>query len=295
MDMAFAGELAINGALVGLFYALVGLGIVLIYKASGVVNLAQGALAMTGGYVAWAAASMAGLPGWAAVPVVLAAMFALGLALERVVLRRMTGEAPIMVIMVTLGVEIMLRGVVPGIWGADVKRLDLGIGQDPVFLGPMLINTAYLVGGTVSLALILAAVVFFGTLQGIVLRAVSDDQVAAWSVGIRVEHAIALAWGISGVTAASAGILWGSVQGVDWTLSLFLVKGLAVAILGGLDSVPGLLVAGLVVGVAESLVGGLLDPVVGGGTRDVVAAMIILLTVLVRPYGLFGRVHIERV
>lgn len=295
MDMAFAGELALNGALVGLFYALVGLGIVLIYKASGVANLSQGALAMVGGYVAWALATDAGLPAWLAIPLVLVAMFGLGVALERVVLRRMAGEAPIMIIMVTLGIEIMLRGVVPGIWGADVKRLDLGIGQDPIFLGPMLINTAYLVGGVVSLVLIGLSVLFFGTLHGIVLRAVSDDQIAAWSVGIRVEHAIALAWGISGVTAASAGILWGSVQGVDWTLSLFLVKGLAVAILGGLDSVPGLLVAGLLVGIAESLVAGLLDPLVGGGTRDIVAAVIILLTVLVRPYGLFGRIHIERV
>ncbi|MFD0391567.1 branched-chain amino acid ABC transporter permease [Tistrella bauzanensis] len=147
MDMAFAGELALNGALVGLFYALVGLGIVLIYKASGVANLSQGALAMVGGYVAWALATDAGLPAWLAIPLVLVVMFGLGVVLERVVLRRMAGEAPIMIIMVTLGIEIMLRGVVPGIWGADVKRLDLGIGQDPIFLGPMLINTAYLVGG----------------------------------------------------------------------------------------------------------------------------------------------------
>jgi branched-chain amino acid transport system permease protein len=235
------------------------------------------------------------MPVWAAIPAALLAMFYLGRLVERVALRRMIGQPAIMVIMLTLGLEIMLRGVAPGIWGAAVKRLDLGIDQAPVFLGPMLINRAYLVGGGVAFALILAAMAFFNSRQGIVLRAVSDDQGASWSVGISVERAIGLSWGIAGIAAAAAGILWGSVQGVDWTLSLLLVKALAVAILGGLDSVPGVLVAGLVVGIGENVVSGALDPVVGGGTRDIVSSLIILFTVLVRPYGLFGREQIERV
>ncbi len=127
------------------------------------------------------------------------------------------------------------------------------------------------------------------------MRAVSDDQIASWSVGIRVERVIAVAWGLSGIVAAAAGILWGSVQGVDWTLSLLLLKALAIAILGGLDSIGGVLIAGLIIGVCESLASGYLDQLVGGGTRDVVASVIILLTVLARPHGLFGREHIERV
>ena len=127
------------------------------------------------------------------------------------------------------------------------------------------------------------------------MRAVSDDQTASWSVGIRVERAIAIAWGLAAVTAASAGILWGANQGVDWSLSLLLIKALAIAILGGLDSIVGVLIAGLIVGIVESVATGVLDPLVGGGTRDIAASAIILLTLLVKPHGLFGREHIERV
>ena len=295
MDLAYFGELAANGALVGLMYALVALGLVLIYKASGVANLAQGALAMVGGYLAWAIAALVGLPIWAAIPLSLLAVFLLGRVIERLTLRYMIGQPAIMIIMLTIGIEIMLRGIVPGLLGAGVKPLDLGIDQSPLFVGPMLINRAYLIGGGIALLFIVLSMLFFNSRQGIVLRAVSDDQTASWAVGIWVEKAIGLSWGLAGVAGASAGILWGSVQGVDWTLSLLLVKALAVAILGGLDSVPGVLVAGLIVGIGENVIPGVLDQMVGGGTRDIVASVIILLTVLVRPYGLFGREQIERV
>jgi branched-chain amino acid transport system permease protein len=127
------------------------------------------------------------------------------------------------------------------------------------------------------------------------LRAVSDDQAASWAAGIRVEQAIGFSWGLAGIVAACAGILWGSVQGVDWTLSLLLIKALAVAILGGLDSIVGVVVAGVAVGVLENVIPGYIDPLVGGGTRDLVASTVILLTILVRPFGLFGREDIERV
>jgi len=147
----------------------------------------------------------------------------------------------------------------------------------------------------VSLLVILLSLGFFNSRYGVVMRAVSDDQTASWSVGIRVERAIAIAWGLAAVTAASAGILWGANQGVDWSLSLLLIKALAIAILGGLDSIVGVLIAGLIVGVVESVATGLIDPLVGGGTRDIAASVIILLTLLVKPHGLFGREHIERV
>lgn len=295
MDLLYLAELAINGALIGLMYALVALGIVLIFKSSGVANLAQGALAMVGGYLVWWLADAIGLPIWLALPVSLVAMFFLGRGIERVALRRMVGQPVIMIIMLTLGIEILLRGVAPALFGTTMKRLDIGIGQNPMFIGPILINQAYLIGGGVALLLILAAVAFFNSRQGIILRAVSDDQAAAWSVGISVERAIGLSWGFAGLAALSAGVLWGSVQGVDWTLSLLLIKALAVAILGGLDSIPGVLVAGLVIGILESVVPGYLDPLVGGGSRDVVASAIILVTILLRPFGLFGREDIERV
>jgi|SRR3954469_12692289 branched-chain amino acid transport system permease protein len=295
MDLALIGELALTGALVGLMYALVAVGIVLVYKTSGVANFAQGAIAMTGGYAAWAIATLLGVPMWISIPLALAMMFAFGLLIEHAVLRHMVGQPVIMIIMVTFGIEIFLRGVMPGIFGVAVKRLDLGIPQAPIFLGEMLINRAYLVGGLVSAALIVGAIVLFNSRAGIVMRAVSDDQGASWSVGIRVERAIGMAWGLGAVTATAAGVLWGSTQGVDWSLSLLLMKALAIAILGGLDSIPGVLIAGLIVGVCESLATGIIDPLVGGGTRDIVASVIILVTLLVRPYGLFGREQIERV
>jgi branched-chain amino acid transport system permease protein len=295
MDLFYLAELAINGALIGLMYALVALGIVLIFKASGVANLAQGALAMLGAYLVWWIGATLGLPVWAAIPLGVIAMFYIGRALERVALRRMVGQPVIMIIMLTLGLEILLRGLAPALWGTTLKRLDIGIDQTPLFLGPILVNRAYLVGGVVALVVIGLALLFFTSRQGVLLRAVSDDQLAAWSVGIPVERAIGVSWGLAGVAAVSAGLLWGSVQGVDWTLSLLLVKALAVAILGGLDSIPGVLVAGLVVGILENVIPGYADPLVGGGSRDVVASALILLTILVRPFGLFGRADIERV
>lgn len=295
MDWILLAELSANGIFVGLMYALVSLGIVLIYKTSGTANLAQGAIAMTGGYVTWALATLVGLPMWLAIPAALAGMFGFGLLMERVALRRMIGQPVIMTIMLTLGVEIMLRGLLPGIFGAAVKRLDIGLPQQPLFVGELLLNRSTMIGGSISLLLILLSLFFFNSRFGVVMRAVADDQTASWSVGIRVERAIAVAWGLAAVSATAAGVLWGSTQGIDWSLSLLLIKALAIAILGGLDSIPGVLVAGVIVGVAESLATGVLDPLVGGGSRDVVAAVIILVTLLLKPHGLFGRHHIERV
>ncbi|WP_293810793.1 branched-chain amino acid ABC transporter permease [uncultured Bosea sp.] len=295
MDWILLAELSANGVFVGLMYALVSLGIVLIYKTSGTANLAQGAIAMTGGYVTWALATLIGLPIWLAIPAALVAMFGFGLLMERIALRRMIGQPVIMTIMLTLGVEIMLRGLLPGVFGAAVKRLDIGMPQQPLFVGDLLINRATLIGGSISLLLIVLSLLFFNSRFGVVMRAVADDQTASWSVGIRVERAIAVAWGLAAVSATAAGVLWGSTQGIDWSLSLLLIKALAIAILGGLDSIPGVLVAGVIVGVAESLATGVLDPLVGGGSRDVVAAVIILVTLLLKPHGLFGRHHIERV
>jgi branched-chain amino acid transport system permease protein len=295
MDIELIGELTLTGALVGAMYGLVALGIVLIYKTSGTANFAQGAIAMMGGYVTWLFASAVGLPMWLAIPIAAAVMFGFGVLVERTVLRRMIGQPVIMIVMLTFGLELLLRGAIPGFLGSAVKRLSLGIPQAPVFLGDMLINRAYLIGGGVSAALIVAAIILFNSRAGVIMRAVSDDQGASWSVGIRVERAIAVAWGLAAVAATAAGVLWGSMQGVDWSLSLLLMKALAIAILGGLDSIPGVLVAALIVGVCESLATGLLDPLTGGGTRDIVASVIIVVTLMVRPYGLFGHEQIERV
>ena len=295
MDFFLILELMINGVFVGLMYALVSLGIVLIYKTSGLVNLAQGALAMTGAYITWVVGNYFGVPIWIAIPAAVVLMFFGGVFIERSALRRMIGQPVIMAIMLTLGIEIALRGLLPGVFGAAVKKLDIGISPAPLFVGDILINQSIMIGGVVSLSLILGSLAFFNSRYGIVMRAVADDQTASWSVGIRVEKAIAVAWGLAAVSATGAGILWGATQGVDWSLSLLLIKALAIAILGGLDSIPGVILAGVIVGVAESLATGVVDPFVQASTRDIVASVIILATLLFKPHGLFGHEHIERV
>jgi len=233
--MYYFGELVINGALTGLMYSLVALGFVLIYKSSGVPNLAAGAMVMIAAYVVWLLASL-GVPLFLAIPLGAGLMFALGLLTERLLLRRMVGQPIIMVVMLTLGLEILLRGLGPGLLGAAPKPLDLGIGLAPIILGDIFVNRAYLIGGLVALAMIAAALLFFRTRLGTKLRAVSDDHVSSWAVGISVERAIGVSWGLAGVAAIAAGVLWGSVQGVDWTLSMLLFPAIAVVILGG--SIP---------------------------------------------------------
>lgn len=292
--MSYFAELVINGALTGLMYSLVALGFVLIYKSAGVPNLAQGAIVMIAAYVVWLLIAL-GLPIIVAIILGAVLMFGFGLLTERLLLRRMVGQPIIMVVMLTLGLEILLRGLGPGLLGAAPKSLDLGIGLAPVIVGDIFINRAYLVGGVVALLLIGASLLFFRTRLGTKLRAVSDDHVSSWAVGISVERAVAISWGIAGISAVAAGVLWGSVQGVDWTLSTLLFPAVAVAILGGIDSIWGVLIGGLLVGILGSVVPGYVDSIVGGGTRDVVTSLIILLTILFRPYGILGREDIERI
>ncbi len=295
MDVGYFIELLINGGLTGLMYSLTALGIVLIYKSSGVPNLAQGAMVMISAYLVWMFASMLGLPMFAAIVLSVAAMFLFGLVAERLLLRKMVGQPIIMIVMLTLGLEIFLRGLGPGLLGARPKSMDIGIDLMPIIIGDVFINRAYLVGAIVAVVMIALALLFFRSRLGTKLRAVSDDHVASWSVGISVERAIGISWGLAGMSAVAAGVMWGSEQGVDWTLSMLLFPAVAVVILGGLDSIHGVLVAGLIVGILGSVIPGYVDPIVGGGTRDVVTSLIILLTIIFRPHGIFGREDIERI
>lgn len=295
MDLMYFLELAINGGMAGLMYSLVAMGIVLIYKSSSVPNLAQGALAMVGAYVVLAFAGGLGLPLWAAIPLAMVTMFLLGMGIERVALRRLAGRPIVMILMMTLGVDIFLRAVALSIWGGTGRPLRIGISDDPLFLGPLLLNRAYVVGAAVALALFVVFVLFFHTRRGVVLRAISDDYIASWSVGISVERGVALSWALSSVVATVAGVLFGSIQSVDQSLSLLLLKGITVAVLGGMDSLGGAVLAGLLLGVLESVAAGFLDPLLGGGTRDLVVAAVLILTIMIRPHGLFGREDIERI
>jgi branched-chain amino acid transport system permease protein len=295
MDLMYFLELAINGGLAGLMYALVAMGIVLIYKSSSVPNLAQGALVMVGAYVVLAIAAALQVSPWAAIPLALAVMFFLGVGLERMALRRLAGRPIVMILMMTLGIDIFLRATSLTIWGGSGRPMPLGIPDTPLFLGAVLINRAYAVGAAVTLALFIVFLLFFHTRRGVVLRAIADDYIASWAVGISVERGVALSWALSSVVATAAGVLWGSVQTVDQSLSLLLLKGITVGVLGGLDSIGGAVLAGLLLGIVENVASGFLDPLLGGGTRELVIAAVLILTIMVRPHGLFGRHDIERI
>ena len=294
MDLMYLLELGINGAMSGLMYSLVAMGIVLIYKSSSVPNLAQGALTMVGAYVVLAFANGVGLPMWAAIPLAMLTMMGMGMGIERVALRRLAGRPIVMILMMTLGLDIFLRAITLVIGGGTARPLDIGVSNDPLFVGPLLLNRSYVVGAVVALALFAVFVFFFRTRRGVVLRAIADDYMASWSVGISVERGVALSWALSSLVATTAGVLWGSIQGVDQSLSLLLLKGITVAVLGGMDSLGGAILAGIALGVIEAVASGVLDPMLGGGTRELVVALVLILTIMIRPHGLFGRHDIER-
>ena len=295
MDWVFLSELAINGALTGLLYSLFAIGLVLIYKASSVPNLAQGGLTMVGAYVVLALARDVGLPLWLAIPLAAVVMFGLGFGIERVALRRLAGRPVVMILMLTLGLDIFLRGTTLAIWGGTSRSMELGVSYEPLFLGDIFVSRIHLVGAGVALALFVAFMLFFRTRTGIKLRAIADDYMASWSVGVSVERGVGLSWALASVVAVAAGVIWGEIQGVDQALSLLLLKGLTVAVLGGLDSILGAVVAGIILGVVENVGADFLDPLVGGGSRELIVAAVLILTVMIRPHGLFGRHDIERV
>lgn len=294
MDALFLAELSLNGAFTGLLYALFAVGIVLIYKSSSVPNLAQGALTMLGGYVILAFSTQLGMPLWLAIPLAAVMMFFFGLGVERVALRRLAGQPIIMILMMTLGLDILIRGATMAIWGATTRPLGLAISYEPFFLGPLLLSRVHMFGAAVAIVMFVLVIFFFRTRMGVRLRAISDDYTASWSIGISVERGVGLSWGLASVCALSAAVIWGEIQGVDQSLSLLLLKGLTVALLGGLDSVFGALVAGILLGFIEAVGSAVLDPMVGGGSRDLIVAAVLILTVMLRPHGLFGREHIER-
>jgi branched-chain amino acid transport system permease protein len=295
MDAILMLESAANGALAGMMYSLVAMGIVLIYKSSSVPNLAQGSMTMLAAYIVLAFANNAGAPIWLAIVLAIVTMFTIGFGIERVALRRLAGRPIIMILMMTLGLEILLRAGSMTIWGGTTRPMPLGISDAPLFLGPLLINRAYACGAVIAIAMFGLLVMLFRRRMGIVLRAISDDYTAAWSLGISVERGVALSWAISGVVATVAGVLWSSIQGVDQSLAQLLLKGVTVAVLGGLDSIGGALWAGVLLGIVEGIASSVLDPLLGGASRDLVDAAMLISTILIRPHGLFGRHDIERV
>jgi branched-chain amino acid transport system permease protein len=295
-DWQFLLLLISNGVLLGLMYALIALGFVLVYKATDAINFAQGEFVMIAGFVVAVAMTSYGAPWWLAAAIGLGGMIGFGFGLERVVLRRLIGRPIVAVIMATIGLAAVLRGFGPLVWGAQTRPLALPISDEPVVVGPLLIAPIQLVGAAVSL-LFLAGFswFFFKSRRGIAMRAVADDQQVAMAMGINVERYFALAWAMAGVVSALGGIVWGNLLGVDVHLALVGLKVFPVVILGGLDSIPGAIVGGLIVGVVENVAAGYVDPLVGGGTKDFAPYVLMIIALMFRPYGIFGKRIIERV
>jgi len=296
VDWQFFALLMSNGVLIGLMYSLIALGFVLVYKATDAINFAQGEFVMIAGFVVAVALQSYGAPLWVAVAAALGLMIAFGFGLERSVLRKLIGRPIVAVIMATIGLAAVLRGVGPLMWGAETKPLPLPISDEPIILGPLYIPPIQLVGAGVSILFLAAFGWFFlRSRKGIAMRAVADSQQTAMAMGINVERYFALAWAMTGVVSALGGIVWGSLLGVDVHLALVGFKVFPVVILGGLDSILGAIIGGLLVGIVENVAAGYIDPYVGGGTKDFAPYVLMIVALMVRPYGIFGKEIIERV
>jgi branched-chain amino acid transport system permease protein len=309
--MAFFLETLLGGLMAGMLYSLVALGFVLIYKASGVFNFAQGAM------VLFAALAMARFSEW--IPAVLGisdpvigsilafigagiVMFAVAWVIERLVLRHLVNQEGTTLLMATLGITYFMEGLGQSIFGSSIYKIDIGMPKDPVmilegtFEGGILINKEDLYAALIAAALVALLSVFFQkTATGRALRAVADDHQAAQSIGIPLNRIWVIVWCVAGVVALVAGMIWGSKLGVQFSLTTVALRALPVVILGGLTSVPGAIVGGLIIGVGEKLSEVYLGPFVGGGIEIWFAYVLALGFLLIRPQGLFGEKIIDRV
>ncbi|MDP3824460.1 MAG: branched-chain amino acid ABC transporter permease [Burkholderiales bacterium] len=309
--MAFFLEVLIGGLMAGMLYSLIALGFVLIYKASGVFNFAQGAM------VLFAALAMARFSEW--IPLwfgfqnkvmgnvlgfaaAMLVMVALAWLVERLVLSKLVNQEGITLLMATLGITYFLDGFGQTIFGSDIYKIDVGMPKDPTFLfesvfqGGVLINREDMVAAGIAAALVALLSLFFQkTSTGRALRAVADDHQAANSIGIPLNRIWVIVWSVAGFAALVAGVIWGSKLGVQFSLSQIALKALPVVILGGLTSVPGAIIGGLIIGVGEKLSEVYIGPMLGGGIEIWFAYVLALVFLLVRPQGLFGEKIIDRV
>lgn len=309
--MGFFLETLFNGLMTGLLYSLVALGFVLIFKASGVFNFAQGAMVL---FAALAMARFAEwIPAWIGLTnkllvnalafcVALAIMVAVAWLIERLVLAKLVNQEAVALLMATLGVTYFLDGFGQTVFGSDIYKIDVGMPKEPmlafenVFQGGILIGREDLIAALVAAALVASLALFFQkTATGRALRAVADDHQAAQSIGIPLNRIWVIVWSVAGFVALVAGIIWGSKLGVQFSLSLVALKALPVVILGGLTSVPGAIVGGLIIGVGEKLSEVYLGPALGGGIEIWFAYVVALIFLLIRPQGLFGEKIIDRV
>jgi len=297
--MSFFFEVLIGGLLSGVMYSLVALGFVLIYKASGVFNFAQGAMVFFAA-LTFVGMQELGLPFWLAFAATLGVMIVLGLATERIVLRPLVNQPPITLFMATIGLSFLVEGIAQLLWGAQVRGLDLGIQDEPIGWitesTGMNVSKFDLSAAGIAAVLVTSLALFFSrTRIGRALRAVADDHQAALAVGIPLQQIWAIVWSVAGFVALVAGLLWGARNGVQFALTFVALKALPVLILGGFESVPGAIVGGLIIGASEKLAEVYIGPFVGGGIEGWFPYVLALLFLLVRPEGLFGEKHIDRV
>ena len=298
--MQFFLEVLIGGLLAGVMYSLVALGFVLIYKASGVFNFAQGAMVFFAALTYVGLQEKFGLPGWLVFVLTLGVMVLLGVVIERVVLRPLVNQPQITLFMATIGLAFFIEGLAQIIWGTEVRRLDLGIQDEPIEAVmsrlDLLVSSFDLTAAAVAGVLVAVLAVFFNkTRIGRALRAVADDHQAALAVGIPLKQIWAIVWSVAGFVALVAGLMWGARNGVQFALTFVALKALPVLILGGFESVLGAIVGGLIIGASEKLAEVYLGPLIGGGIEGWFAYVMALLFLLVRPEGLFGERHIDRV
>ncbi|WP_183737172.1 MULTISPECIES: branched-chain amino acid ABC transporter permease [unclassified Janthinobacterium] len=298
--MNFFFEVLIGGLLSGVMYALVAIGFVLIYKASGVFNFAQGAMVFFAALTCVGIMDKFGLSLWLAIPLTMVTMIVLGMAIERVVLRPLVNQPEITLFMATIGLAFFIEGLAQLMWGSQVHKLDLPIDDVPM---PFLMDHFNIIvsqfdvvaAGICALLVICLALLFSKTRVGRALRAVADDHQAALAVGIPLQRIWAVVWGVAGLVAMVAGLLWGARNGVQFALTFIALKALPVLILGGFTSVPGAIVGGLIIGASEKLAEVYLGPMVGGGIEGWFPYVLALLFLLVRPEGLFGEKIIRRI
>ncbi len=294
-DYQFLIEVLVGGLLSGVMYSLVAIGFVLIYKTSGVLNFAQGSM------VLFAALTFVSLlerhvPFAIALVLTLGAMVLLGIAIERLVLRPLVNKPPITLFMATLGLAYIIEGAAQLLWGTEVHGLDLGIEDVPYEIGGVLISQFDVFAAVVAASMVGLLIAFFRyTRAGLSFRAVADDQFAALAVGLRLPRTWATVWSAAGFVALVAGLLWGARLGVQFSLSLIVLKALPVLVLGGFDSILGAIVGGLLVGATEKLAEVYLGPFVGGGIETWFAYAAAMAFLLIRPAGLFGQKLVERV
>jgi branched-chain amino acid transport system permease protein len=297
MDLTFLLQLLINGLVVGSIYALVATGFVIIYKSTSALNLAQGEFLMVGAYVCLQSLVGFKLPLLAAFGITLVFTALLGTVIERVILRPLLGSPVISVIMVTLGLSGLLRSTLQLCFGTDTQPFPEILPTEPIHLGPVPIAQGYLYAvACAALLLVLLTLFFHYSRTGLALRATASNQQTALSMGISVKRMFAVSWAIAAVVSAIGGILLAAIRGgVDMSLAHMGLKVLPVVILGGLDSIVGAIVGGLIIGILENISGGYLDPLVGGGIKEVVPYIVLVLILMIRPAGLFGKKRIDRV